>query len=543
MRHPWVLVLLGLLVAALVLIRPARAEEPEAEAEEEALPEVAGGQGLEDVRKRGTLIWGADQEGGGPYVWPKEDNPEEVIGFEVDIAEKLAEYLKVKPQFYQGNWDKLGDLLRAGKFDVVLNGYEYMPIRAELMEVSMPYYVYGLQMLAKKDDPVLKTFEDILKPRADGRKTKIALLSGSAAEEYMAEQCPEHCELIAYDGVTDAMREVENGKLDATLQDTPIAAFYGTQFPGLHYLGAPVAPGYYVMYARKGDVALMKTINEAIILMIRNGDFERIYRKYDMWDDNQKELLSLAESAKFFGYMHAVEVEVERGEMLAEETVQTSVKKSGWSVVSNYGEIMVKSAGMTVILAVISFPIAILIGLFVAVGRLYGPAFIRVPLTIYVEFLRGTPLMLQLYFIFFFLPELGLNISAFPTAIIGLALNYSAYESEIYRAGLQAIPGGQMEAALSLGMSRWQAIFSIVVPQAFRIVIPPMVNDFIALFKDTSVCSVVTIIELTKRFTVLAMSSGAIVEMMLMTAVLYMAMSVPMSYLARHLEKRLGASS
>ena len=99
--------------------------------------------------------------------------------------------------------------------------------------------------------------------------------------------------------------------------------------------------------------------------------------------------------------------------------------------------------------------------------------------------------MLQLYFLFFFLPELGLRLPAFTTAIVGLALNYSAYESEIYRGGLQAVPSGQLEAALSLGMSRWQAIRHVIVPQATRVVIPPVVNDFIALFKDTSVCSVV----------------------------------------------------
>jgi polar amino acid transport system substrate-binding protein len=126
---------------------------------------------------------------------------------------------------------------------------------------------------------------------------------------------------------------------------------------------------------------------------------------------------------------------------------------------------------------------------------------------------------------------------------LGLAINYSAYESEIYRAGLQAIPKGQMEAALSLGMSRVLALRRIVVPQAVRIVIPPVVNDFIALFKDTSVCSVVTIVELTKRFSVLSMSTQATVELMGMTAVLYLMMSYPMSIVSRRIEKRLGLES
>jgi polar amino acid transport system substrate-binding protein len=154
--------------------------------------------------------------------------------------------------------------------------------------------------------------------------------------------------------------------------------------------------------------------------------------------------------------------------------------------------------------------------------------------------LRGTPLMLQLYFIFYLLPEVGINIPAIPTAILGLAINYSAYESEIYRAGLQAVPRGQWEAALSLGMSRAQTLRRIVLPQAFKVVIPPMVNDFIALFKDTSVCSVVTIVELTKRFSILSRSNVAdLVILMGFTALLYLAMSYPMSVLAGRIERRL----
>jgi polar amino acid transport system substrate-binding protein len=203
---------------------------------------------------------------------------------------------------------------------------------------------------------------------------------------------------------------------------------------------------------------------------------------------------------------------------------------------------MLESAGLTLVLACGSFPLAILLGLLVAVGRMFGPAFVRAPLTLYVEFLRGTPLMLQLYFLFFLLPEVGITLPAFSTGILGLALNYSAYESEIYRAGLQAIPPGQMEAALSLGMSRGQAIRRILVPQAVRIVIPPVVNDFIALFKDTSVVSVVTLVELTKRFSVLSMSTQATIELMIMTAGLYLIMSYPLSLLARRVERRLGGS-
>ncbi|NBQ16283.1 MAG: amino acid ABC transporter permease, partial [Proteobacteria bacterium] len=160
-------------------------------------------------------------------------------------------------------------------------------------------------------------------------------------------------------------------------------------------------------------------------------------------------------------------------------------------------------------------------------------------LTGYVEVLRGTPLMLQLYAIFFLLPKIGLALPALAAAIIGLALNYSAYESEIYRAGLKAVPLGQFEAALSLGLTKWQALRHVLVPQAVRIVMPPVTSDFIALFKDTSVCSAITVIELTKRYSVLALSTGRIVELAVVTAVLYLCMSWPLALLSRWFESRL----
>jgi polar amino acid transport system substrate-binding protein len=148
---------------------------------------------------------------------------------------------------------------------------------------------------------------------------------------------------------------------------------------------------------------------------------------------------------------------------------------------------------------------------------------------------------LQLYLIFFLLPEIGISLPALVAAIVGLAINYSAYESEIYRAGLQAIPRGQMEAALSLGMSRRLALARIIVPQAFRLVIPPVMNDFIALFKDTAVCSVITVVELSKQYYMHAQSAAAVVELGIVTAALYLAMSYPLAILVGHLEKRLSS--
>ena len=496
----------------------------------------AAGDTLDDVRTARVLRWGADQEGGGPYVFPRDDDPSQVTGFEVELAEAVARRLGVTAEFAQGPWDRMPELLRTGKVDVVLNGYEWSAARAAAMAATIPYFVYELRLLVR-DDATIDDFEDL----AAG--AKLGVLSGSAAEEWAHRRYGDTVEIVSYEGTTAAMREVETGKLTATLQDEPIVAFYTPRFPRLRTVGDPVGRGHYVIYARRGDDRLVHELNEALVLLLRSGELERIYRRWGLWTPAQEELLRIAEAGRFYGLADAVEAPLEsRADDVVTTTLETSARPQGLEVARRYGGILLRSAGLTVVLSVLSFPLAVALGLAIAIGRLYGPRPLALLLTGYVEFLRGTPVMLQLYFVFFFLPEVGIVVPAFWTAILGLAINYSAYESEIYRAGLQAVPPGQMEAALSLGMSRSLALRRIVVPQAFRTVIPPVVNDFIALFKDTSVCSVVTLVELTKRFSVLSQSTQATIELMVLTAALYLAMSLPLSSLAARLEARLAGA-
>jgi polar amino acid transport system substrate-binding protein len=308
---------------------------------------------------------------------------------------------------------------------------------------------------------------------------------------------------------------VQTGVLDAAVLDDCIVAFYADRFAGLRNVDRPFAGGLYTVLTSHRTPRLAAAIDVAIGRMIADG---RLKALYDRWDlAGRQQMLMLRDAA---------EIPVARGRTLGELVRQAL-------------PLLLSSAGMTVLLSCTAFPVAIAIGLAVAIGRLYGPAWLRPLLTGYVEVLRGTPLMLQLYAIFFLLPKIGLALPALAAAIIGLALNYSAYESEIYRAGLKAVPLGQFEAALSLGLTKWQALRHVLVPQAVRIVMPPVTSDFIALFKDTSVCSAITVIELTKRYSVLALSTGRIVELAVVTAVLYLCMSWPLAVLSRWFEARL----
>jgi polar amino acid transport system substrate-binding protein len=388
------------------------------------------------------------------------------------------------------------------------------------MIATIPYYIYELQLIARKDDHSIRSWDDL---KISPTRKRVGVLTGSSAEQYVRDHLGDRVQIANFEGFTQAMEKLQDGELDASVQDLPPTVFYRDRYPDLHPVGSPVGRGYYVMYLRKGDERLRDEINAALRELSPNApSLRNIYRRYGIWNETQEQLGSQ---------------ELDRA--AAEQSPEQSVQFRGWEVVWRNWPLLRSAAAMTVSLSFLSMPLAIGLGLLVALGRLYGPGPLRWLLGVYVEVLRGTPLLLQLFTIFFVLPAIGIKIDALPAAVLGLAINYSAYESEIYRAGLLAIPVGQMEAALALGMSRAVALRRIIVPQAVRLVIPPVTNDFIALFKDTSICSVITVVELTKRYSILANSTGAYLELAAVTALLYLLMSYPLSLLARRLERRL----
>lgn len=476
-----------------------------------AAPSLVG-DSLDEVRRRGELVWAADVQGGGPFVYPDEQDPSILKGFEFELAGMIAKEIGVRARFQQGAWDQLPLLLDRGMADVVINGYELTPARKARYDCSRPYFAFGFQLLSRKGsrygDWSSLTIGDQRSP------PRIAVLAGSQAESYVKERVPT-AEIVAYENNTDAMQHVAAGLLDATVCDDCVAFFYADRFKEIRFAGRAEGTGYYVVLTKLGETRLRASVDAALAKIIADG---RLVALYDRWNlaGRQQQLL-LREPAD--------SVSEPRREVI--------------QIIRANSKLLLEAAGMTLLLSITSMPIAIALGVLVAVGRMYGPWPVRLLLTGYVELLRGTPLMLQLYAIFFLLPELGVAVPALAAAIMGLAINYSAYEAENYRAGLEAVPTGQYEAAVALGLSRFQAIRHVVLPQAVRIVIPPVTNDFIALFKDTSVCSVVTVVELTKQYNVLAQSTGAIVELAAVTAALYLLMSYPLAVLSRYAQERL----
>jgi polar amino acid transport system permease protein len=200
---------------------------------------------------------------------------------------------------------------------------------------------------------------------------------------------------------------------------------------------------------------------------------------------------------------------------------------------------LLRGAKLTVLLTVAIFGLSIILGLVVALGRMSPYRIIRVPLSIYVEFIRGTPGLVQIYYIFYVLPFWGLTLNAVTAGILGLTLNYGAYISEVFRSGIQAVPHTQREAATTIGLNYFQTLRFVILPQAFRVVMAPLVNYLLSLFKDTSLLSAITIQELL--FTGLLIASTTYNHFVIFTeiAIIYFLICYPVALLATYLEERM----
>lgn len=183
--------------------------------------------------------------------------------------------------------------------------------------------------------------------------------------------------------------------------------------------------------------------------------------------------------------------------------------------------------------------IGLIFGLIIALMRLSRLRILRILSTVYVEAIRGTPCLLQLFYIYFVLPAFGIRFDPFMAGVIGLAVNYSAYLSEVYRAGILAVPRGQLEASQALGMSRRLMMRLIILPQAIRVVVPPLGNYFISLFKDTSLVSIVTVKELMFTGQIIAATNFQYFTIFTIIGVIYLSLSYPASLLVGYLERRM----
>jgi polar amino acid transport system substrate-binding protein len=456
------------------------------------------------------LLWAADESGGAPYVFQDPNNPNRVVGFEVELKDALQKELGRPIEFKHYDFKNLIPGLERGDFDFAMNGLEVLPEYQQRVLFSRPYYVYKLQLAAREGERRFTTVEEL-----KDKGLSVGTLSGAAAERSLMRRGVLPPQLRSYDDQTGMFEDLSAGNLAAVYIDLPVYDYYLPKYPNLQLVGEPGEKGYYAIAFRKTDGALRDQFDAALGRLIDDDKLNPIFKKWGVLHTDQDEL------------RHAPELTA---------PAATSGPEAA-APVGKYLGYLLGGAGVTVALSVLGMALAVALGMPIALLRLYGPPALRWLPVAYVEFFRGVPVLLLLFFMYYVLGK-PFHIDPFTTAVVGLGLNYAAYEAEIYRAAIGAIPVGQWEASSSLGMSRALTFRRIILPQALRIILPPMTSDFVALFKDTSVVSVIAVAELTKRYQTAAQSSLNYAELGLLTAALYLIMSVPLGYLSRRLEKR-----
>jgi polar amino acid transport system substrate-binding protein len=468
------------------------------------------------------IRWGGDAEGGAPYLLPNPRNPREIIGFEIDLMDAVGKQLNRRSVFVQNQWDGMIPGLQRGNYHLAVNGIEITEDRKQQVNFSIPYYACGEQLSVRVEENQINTLADL-------KGKVVGTLKASLAQRILEQAGG--IEVRSYENQNNAYDDLAIGRLQAVLMDWPIAVYYSKPNPRLKFVGPSIERMEYGIAVRKEDTELLKQVNEALLALIKSGELKRIYEKWGIWNQETDRLFEQLISQSKQGQVY-------------EEFTQNITQQLTWGErlrrYANYlPPLLLQGAPMTLIISILGMAVAVGLGLILALIYLYSPRPLAWVARAYVELFRGTPLLIQLYLIFYGLPNIGIRLSPLTAAVVGLGLNYAAYEAENYRAGIQSIPRGQMEAALSLGMSRWQALRHIIVPQAMRLVIPPVTNDFIALFKDSSIVSVITMVELTKVYGQLASTYYDYIGVGILTAAIYFLMGLPFVRLARWAENRM----
>jgi polar amino acid transport system substrate-binding protein len=477
---------------------------------------MLGGASLE-AQSPPELRWGGDAEGGAPFVEADPRDPARLVGFDVEIATLLANELGGVPRFVQAGFTSLDASAARGDFDIGLSGIEDSAARRARLAVTIPYYEFREVLTVREAD------RERYRTLADLRGRRVATLGATLAYDILAAAQSEHgVTPVTYEDDVHPYSDLAVGRVDAVLLDDVLADRGVSRNAGLVNQDTDVSAGHYVGILAPARTALRDQVNAALRQAMRDGRLEAIFRRWNMWNEDQPRL-------------YARVLAGESTELVPSFGAASSL--SQWDAARRYLPSLLQAALITLLLSCTAMALAVMLGALIASGRVYGPRGMQMALTTYVEVIRGTPLLLQLFVLYFGLASV-VQLPAFVAALLGLALNYAAYESEIYRGALLAVPQGQLDAARTLGLTDVQTLTLVRGPQALRLALAPMTNDFVALLKDSSLVSVITVVELTKQTSIFAANIGSWLVPGMLCAALYLALSLPLAQLARRLEER-----
>jgi lysine-arginine-ornithine-binding protein len=454
---------------------------------------------MERVRRSGELRIGTDA------TYPPFESAEggDFTGFDIDLGKAIARELGVRARFVNSSFDGIFPALQNGTFDAVMSSVTITPERSASMLFSDPYYDSG-QLIAVNENTQGISSPDDLK----GKRVGVQI---NTTAQYELEK-KEGVEVAKYNTIDLAMLDLRNRRIDAVVGDAPVLKYMIFQsFRELKTVGRRFTDEKFGVAIAQGNEDLQDAINGALKKIKETGEYNQIHEKW-------------------FG---------EAAEQAQQQAAQSHKPKIfDFDIIRRTFPFFLSGVWFTARLAVISLLLGLPIGLLLALARVQSSRLLKAPAAVYVEVMRGTPLLVQILFIYFVLPYFRIYIPAFTSGVIALTLNSAAYIAEIFRAGILSIDVGQMEAARSLGMTYSQAMRRIILPQTFRRVVPPLTNEGIALLKDSSLVSVIGLTELARTGQELASRYAAPLTIWPVVAILYLLLTFPLTRVAEYLERR-----
>jgi len=432
------------------------------------------------------------------------DESGQLVGYDVDVAKAVGDKLGVKVEFVETPWDSMFAALEANRFDIVANQVTINAERKAKYDLSDPYAIGQGVIVTRADDNSVKSLADL--------KGKIAAENPTSNWAELARANGARVESV--DGFAQAIKLLNQGRVDVVVNDS-IAVYQYLAETGdkTVKIAAETDEKSEQGFAARKDSGLLPELNKALKDLSNDGTLPKISEKY------LKANVSGAPA------------------QAGQEQVQP---RSAWKLIADNLWPLAKAAiTVTIPLTIISFILGLIIALGVALARLSKNRVLSNIARFYISLIRGTPLLVQLFIVFFALPEFGIRIDPFPAAIIAFSLNVGGYAAEIIRSSIQSIPKGQWEAAETIGFNYVGALRRIILPQATRVAVPPLSNTLISLVKDTSLASTILVTELFRTAQNVAAPTFEFFALYGTAAVYYWVICLVLSFGQSRLERRL----
>ena len=463
------------------------------------LPAPAIAQAAGDPAKaRGTLRIGLE----GTYPpFNYQDASGHLTGFEIDLANAVAAHMGVKAEFQPAPFAGLLAGLDIGRTDVVIDQITITEDRKKKYAFSAPYSISGIQMIVRRGD------EQRIRGPADMAGRRVGVGLGTNYEQWLRANMPK-ARIVTYDDDPTKYQDLRLGRVDVVLNDRLTAIDMMRRTGGIFVAaGKPFARQEMGVAIRQDQPALLADVNRALDELRADGELVKI-------------------SDKWFG---------------ADVTPPASqATDQGLALVWKSAPFLLTGALYTAGLSVTAMTIGLALGLGLALMRLSGSPPLSIAARIYVSAFRGTPLLVQLFLIYYGLPQFGVKLEPIPSALIGFSLNVGAYTAEILRGAITAVDRGQWEAATVIGMSPAQTMRRVILPQAARTALPPLGNSFISLVKDTSLAATIQVPELFRQAQLITARTFEVFAMYLSAAALYWILSTALAQLQSMAEARAG---